>query len=354
MILAGDIGGTATRLALFETNGERVTIVAGATFSSSSLSGLGDAIEQFINTRRRTIKAAGFGIAGPVIDGRAKLPNLPWSVDGQELARELGLPRVELLNDLEANAHGIAALGRDDLVPLHISARAVRGNAAIISAGTGLGEAGLYWDGSVHRPFATEAGHADFAPRNELEADLLQDLLESFPTVNIERVLSGAGLYRIYTFLRRRTGRQEPSWLTEAFRQHEGPAAISAAALNGTDETAVAALRLFVSCLGAEAGNLALRMMALGGVYVGGGIAPKILPMLSDGVFISAFVDKGRMRSLLETIPVWVIRNDKTALIGAARYAAKQAQAEPPLAEWATASFARSFAERGAGALQGT
>ena len=145
----------------------------------------------------------------------------------------------------------------------------------------------------------------------------------------------------------------EPSWLTEAFRQHEGPAAISAAALNGTDETAVAALRLFVSCLGAEAGNLALRMMALGGVYVGGGIAPKILSMLSDGVFISAFVDKGRMRSLLETIPVWVIRNDKTALIGAARYG-KQAQAEPPLAEWATASFARSFAERGAGALQGT
>ena len=142
MILAGDIGGTSTRLALFDTNGDRLTIVAGATFSSTSLSGLGDAIEQFINTRTRTVKAAGFGLAGPVIAGRVRLPNLSWSIDGQELARQLGLPRVELLNDLEANAHGIAALGRDDLVPLHISARAVRGNAAIISAGTGLGEAG--------------------------------------------------------------------------------------------------------------------------------------------------------------------------------------------------------------------
>ena len=181
-------------------------------------------------------------------------------------------------------------------------------------------EAGLYWDGSVHRPFATEAGHADFAAQRARRRICCR-ICPSFPTVNIERVLSGAGLYRIYTFLRRRAGRPEPSWLTEAFRQHEGPAAISAAALNGTDETAVAALRLFVSCLGAEAGNLALRMMALGGVYVGGGIAPKILSMLSDGVFISAFVDKGRMRSLLETIPVWVIRNDKTALIGAARAA---------------------------------
>ena len=355
MILAGDIGGTSTRLALFEREGDRLTIVAGATFSSTSLSGLSEAIDQFINTRTRTVKAAGFGIAGPVIDGRGRLPNLAWSIDGHELARQLGLPRVELLNDLEANAHGIAALGSDDLVPLHISARTVRGNAAIISAGTGLGEAGLYWDGSAHRPFATEAGHADFAPRNELEADLLKDLLECFPTVSSERVLSGAGLYRLYTFLRRRDGRQEPSWLTDAFRRNEGPPAISAAAVNGTDETAVAALRLFVSCLGAEAGNLALRMMALAGVYVGGGIAPKILPMLRDGVFMSAFVDKGRMRSLLEAIPVWVIRNDKTALLGAARYAARQAHAEPPsLADWTTVSFNRRFGEGGAVAVQGT
>jgi len=324
MILAGDVGGTSTRLALFETGGGRVTPVAGATFSSPSLSGLDEAIDQFVNTRRATIDAAGFGIAGPVIDGRATLPNLPWSVDEEVLAHQLRLPRVELLNDLEANAHGIAALGADDLVPLNISARASRANAAIISAGTGLGEAGLYWDGTAHRPFATEAGHADFAPRNELETDLLRELLESFPTVSCERVLSGAGLYRIYTFLRSRVRMPEPSWLTDALRRNEGPAAISSAALEQRDETAVAALRLFVSCLGAEAGNLALRMMALAGVYVGGGIAPRILPMLRESTFMSAFVDKGRMRPLLEKIPVWVIRNDRTALFGAARYAANR------------------------------
>jgi glucokinase len=296
MILAGDIGGTATRLALFETNGERVTIVAGATFSSSSLSGLGDAIEQFINTRRRTIKAAGFGIAGPVIDGRAKLPNLPWSVDvrnwrGSSDCREWSFSTISK--------------------PTHTVLPRL---------------AGTTWCRSTSRP--ARCGETQRSSRPE--PDWARQAC-------IGTDLSIGPLRR-----------------TEAFRQHEGPAAISAAALSGTDETAVAALRLFVSCLGAEAGNLALRMMALGGVYVGGGIAPRILHMLSDGVFISAFVDKGRMRSLLETIPVWVIRNDKTALLGAARYAAKQAQAEPPLAEWATASFARSFAERGAGALQGT
>ncbi len=328
MILAGDIGGTSTRLALFEADGERVRLVAGAVFSSPMLSGLEQAIEQFINTRRGAIEAAGFGIAGPVIDGHAQLPNGRWSVDGEALARQLWLPRVELLNDLEANAHGIAALGPEDLVPLNTTATTARANAAIIAVGTGLGEAGLYWDGAAHRPFASEGGHADFAPRNELEADLLKELLESFPTVSYERVLSGAGLYRIYTFLLGRRGRPEPPWLTAAVARREGPAAISAAALDRSDETAVAALRLFASCFGAEAGNLALRMMALAGVYVGGGIAPKILPMLREGAFMSAFVEKGRMRRLLEQIPVWVVRNDKTALIGAARYAATRRNAE--------------------------
>jgi glucokinase len=325
VILAGDIGGTSTRLALFHADRDRVTPVADATFPSASLNGLGETIDHFIRERHRTVDAAAFGIAGPVIDGRAQLPNLPWSVDRDVLARQLDLARVELINDLEANAYGVAALGPEDLVPLNRTASATSGNAAIISVGTGLGEAGLYWDGTAHHPFASEGGHADFAPRNELEADLLKELLESFPTVSYERVLSGAGLYRIYTFLRWRAGRQEPQWLTEAARRHAGPAAISAAALEDSDDVAVAALRLFGSSLGAEAGNLALRMMARAGVYVGGGIAPKILPMLREGAFMSAFVEKGRMRPLLETIPVWVIRNDKTALLGAARYAANVA-----------------------------
>jgi glucokinase len=327
MILAGDIGGTSTRIALFDAADGRVAPVAGATFPSASLGSLGEAIGQFINVRHRMIDAACFGIAGPVIDGRAQLPNLPWSVDSDALARQLSLPRVELLNDLEANAHGLRALTPDDLVPLNETANPVRANAAIISVGTGLGEAGLYWDGVAHRPFASEGGHADFAPRNELETGLLLELLKDFPRVSYERILSGEGIYRLYTFLRKRVGRSEPSWVADAVRRHQAPAAISSAALDGSDTISAAALRLFISCLGAEAGNLALRMMARGGVYLGGGIAPKILPMLRDGGFMNAFAQKGRMRPLLEAIPVWVIRNDKTALLGAARYAASRRQA---------------------------
>jgi glucokinase len=320
MILAGDIGGTSTRLALFESNGGRVTPVAGATYSSASLGSLDEAIDQFINVRQRPVDAACFGIAGPVIGGRAQLPNLPWSADRDTLAHRLGLPSVDLINDLEANAYGIAALAPDDLVALN-ETTPVRGHAAIISVGTGLGEAGLFWDGAAHRPIASEAGHADFAPRNELEADLLRTLLQEFPRVSYERVLSGEGIYRLYTFVRRRLVRSEPAWVTDAVRRHGAPAAISAAALDGSDDIAGAALRMFVSCLGAEAGNLALRMMALGGVYLGGGIAPKILPLLRSGEFMRAFVQKGRLQPMLESIPVWVIRNDKTALLGAAGYA---------------------------------
>ena len=324
MILAGDIGGTSTRLALFESSGGRVTPVAGATYSSAALGQLDEAIDQFINVRQRPVDAACFGIAGPVIRGRAQLPNLPWSVDSDALARRLGLAHVDLVNDLEANAYGIAALTPSDLVSLNEAAPAP-GNAAIISVGTGLGEAGLFWDGESHRPIASEAGHADFAPRNTIEIDLLRALLDEFPRVSYERVLSGDGIHRLYTFVRRRLGRAEPAWLTDAARRQSAPAAISAAAIDGRDDMAVAALRLFVSVLGAEAGNLALRMMALGGVYLGGGIAPKILPLLSGGEFMRAFVQKGRLQSMLESIPVWVIRNDKTALLGAARYAASMA-----------------------------
>ena len=183
----------------------------------------------------------------------------------------------------------------------------------------------------MHRPIASEAGHADFAPRNEIEIDLLRALLDEFPRVSYERVLSGEGIYRLYTFVRRRLGRGEPSWVTEAARRQSAPAAISAAALDGRDDTAVAALRLFVSVLGAEAGNLALRMMALGGIYLCGGIAPKILPVLQSGEFMRAFVRKGRLQSMLESIPVWVIRNDRTALLGAARYATTRSNAEMTL-----------------------
>jgi glucokinase len=322
MILAGDIGGTSTRLALVDAAGDRFAPLATSVFSSASLDRLDDAIDDFLRTAQGQVHAACFGVAGPVVDGRATLPNLPWAVDAQALADRLRLRHVDVINDLEANAYGISGLAPDDLVPLNEATGRPASNRAILSAGTGLGEAGLYWDGTMHRALASEGGHADFAPRTELERDLVRELQRSSPHVSCERVLSGEGLHRIFTFLRRRTGQPQPEWVLDAARRHAAPAAISKAALERTSETASEALRVFVSCLGAEAGNLALRMMAIGGVYLGGGIAPKILPALQDGTFMTAFVDKGRMRSLLETIPVFVIRNDHTALLGAARFAA--------------------------------
>jgi glucokinase len=347
VILAGDIGGTSTRLGIVSNAGPGFSrtsdvgsgfsrtsgVVSGSsrtrTFESASLHSLDEAIDQFLDDGRDVIEAACFGVAGPVIDGRATLPNLPWTVDSALLARRLGLPSVPVLNDLEANAYGIATLTTDDLVAVNEARPAAHANAAILSVGTGLGEAGLYWDGAMHRPVASEGGHADFAPRTELEIDLLHELRRSASHVSYERVLSGEGLYRIFTFLNRRAGRAQPEWVIEAARRNAAPAAISKAALEGTCEIAVEALRLFVSCLGAEAGNLALRMMARGGVYLGGGIAPKILPALRDGVFMKVFVDKGRMKGLLESIPVWVIRNDLTALSGAAHVAAMLLRSSP-------------------------
>jgi len=330
VILAGDIGGTSTRLALFESSdvGSAFpgpsTVEGRRTFASPSLNRLEDAIDEFLAPHHR-VEAACFGVAGPVVDGHASLPNLTWSVDRVALAAHLKLQHVDLLNDLEANAYGIACLNATDLAPLNAAARETSGNQAILSVGTGLGEAGLYWDGEQHVPIASEGGHADFAPRTEVEIELLRDLLSRHRRVSYERVLSGEGLYRIFRFLRLRSGQAQPEWLVEALQRNAAPAAISKAGLEGSCEDAVQALKIFVSCLGAEAGNLALRMMASGGVYLGGGIAPKILPALRDGTFMSAFVNKGRLGPLLEAFPVSVILNDQTALNGAARFAAMRA-----------------------------
>jgi glucokinase len=247
-------------------------------------------------------------------------------VDGSELADRTGIASVEIINDLEAKGHGIALLGEDDFAVLNKGAREEEGNAGLIAAGTGLGEAGLKWEGEGYWPLAMEGGHADFAPRNALEVDLLLYLLKEFEHVSYERVLSGAGLYNIYRFLRD-TGRgKEPAWLTDLMNQGDPSQVVSEKALEGKSDLCVEALDLFVSLYGAEAGNLALKVMATGGLYIGGGIAPKIVQKLKDGTFMKAFVAKGRMRSLLEAIPVRVILNDKTALMGAARCAARRAR----------------------------
>lgn len=321
MILAGDIGGTNTRLAFADEKAGCLTLVAEATFSSREHASLESVLRKFLSAHPIPITRAAFGIAGPVRHGRCDATNLPWVVDSHLVAREIGLERVGLINDLEANAYGVAALQREDFVLLNEGAVNAEGNAAIISAGTGLGQAVLYWDGRQHHPFATEGGHADFAPRNHLEMALLEYLMKQFQRVSYERVVSGPGLLNIYRFLRD-TGRgEEPQWLAERMREQDPSAVISQSALRGESDLCAQALDLFVTLYGAEAGNLALKVMATGGVYLGGGIAPKIVEELRAPAFLNAFTSKGRMRPLLEAMSVRVILNQKTALLGAARFA---------------------------------
>lgn len=324
MILAGDIGGTSARLAAFEVARGTLRVVAEKNYPSGKYSGLGDIVEEFVAAHALRVVCACFGIAGPVRNGRVKTPNLPWVIEAQALARQLGLDAVMLINDLEANAWGIAALEADDVLILNTGAPAAQGNAGVLAAGTGLGEAGLFWDGERHRPFSCEGGHADFAPRDALEVELLRHLTDKFGHVSYERVLSGPGLQNIYEFLRESgRGKETPS-VVEAMRDQDGAAVIAQAALERRCKLCVDALELFVSIYGAEAGNVALKFMAFAGVYLGGGIAPKIVGKLQDGAFMRAFVAKGRMQPLLESMPVRVILNSKTALHGAARYAALQ------------------------------
>jgi len=321
MILAGDIGGTNTRLALVQATDDGLRITAEKTFPSRERVSLEAALAEFLGIHPCELTSCTIGIAGPVRNGRCEATNLPWVVDSRSVARRLGMKRVGLINDLEANAYGIAALGKKDFVVLNRGAPKARGNIAIISAGTGLGEAGMFWDGSIHRPFATEGGHTDFAPRNHLEMELLQYCMKHFRRVSYERLVSGPGLVNIYRFLRDTGKAEEPSWLAEEMRHGDPAPVISGCALEGKSPICVQALEIFVSLYGAEAGNLALKVLAMGGVVLGGGIAPKIISKLKEPEFLNAFTAKGRMRPLLQDIPVRVIMNPKTALLGAARHA---------------------------------
>ncbi|HVC88271.1 MAG TPA: glucokinase [Gaiellaceae bacterium] len=305
MILAGDIGGTSTRLALFDGDPAKPTVLE--TYPSRAHAGLEELVADFTAAHPSSLEAASFGVAGPVRGGRCvDATNLAWEVDAAPLAALLGLERVQLLNDLEANALGIASLRPSDFAALNDGDPDAAGNAAVVSLGTGLGQAGLYWDGRQHRAFATEGGHVDFAPRSERQVELYRWLEPQLGHVSVERVCSGTGLATLYRFA--------------GGAPDTDPAAIAAGADTG-DAAAVEAVDLLVEIYGSHAGNVALAMLATGGVYLGGGIAPKILPRLQAGGFIAAFVDKGRFRRLLERIPVTVILNDKTALLGAARAA---------------------------------
>lgn len=325
-VLAGDIGGTHTRLALFHADGGELQLTAEKVYPSREYAGLEEIAIDFLRGQNTTVSAACFGIAGPVVNGKAKVSNLPWTVDASAMAQSLrvanvGSINVSLINDLAAHASGIDALRESDFVTLN-AGQAGEGNGALIAAGTGLGEAGLFWDGKQRLPFACEGGHADFAPTSELEVRLYQYLATKFGHVSCERVLSGPGLKNIYDFLRDSGVEQEPAWLRDELAIHEDASAlISQYALAAKADICVHSLDMFVAIYGSEAGNVALRFLATAGVYVSGGIAGKILGKLQSPAFLQAFVAKGRMQPLLEQIPVKVIVNDKVGLLGAARCA---------------------------------
>jgi len=321
MILAGEIGATRTRLAAYETEGSRLNCVVQKNYPSHDYASLAEILPQFTRTEGIGVHSACFGVAGPVRAGRSKISNLPWTIDAKELATQLKLPTVGLLNDLEAYAYGVDALESKDFITISPGSEDAEGNRAVISAKTGLGIAGLYWDGFRHHPFACEGGHADFAPRDAIQIELLSYLQNKYGRVSNERVLSGPGIHEIYNFLRDTKKAEEPPELRRQIDGAEDPSPlISRLALEGKSTICEQALSIFVSVFGAEAGNCALRYMSTGGIYIGGVIAAKIAPKMKDGTFMQAFLDKGRMETILKDMPVQIIANDDSGLIGAARY----------------------------------
>jgi glucokinase len=324
MIIAGDIGGTKTNVALFEAEGNGIgRIAVQQSFPSSGYDSLEAILGEFVKAHKPdSIAHACFGVAGPVSGGRVETSNLAWFVSSEHLAETLGVQHVGLINDLEATAYGIDELSPEQLYTLNEGEGERQGHRALIAAGTGLGMAGIFFDGQRYHPMASEGGHIDFAPRNNDEFRLLLYLKEKLGgRVSYERVLSGMGLFNIYTFLRDTGYGEEPVWLAEEIRSGDKSAAVSHAALMGKSDLAVKALEMLAELYGAMAGNLALLMKPLGGLYIGGGIAPKILEKLKDGTFMRNYSDKGRMTGLVNSIPVRVILDDKTALYGAARCA---------------------------------
>jgi glucokinase len=322
-ILAGDIGGTKTVLGIFEFAEPRLESVAEATYASSAHGSLEEVLALFLEAHRPVdLQAACFGVAGTVIDGRSKLIHMPWKPEETALARAIGAPRVVLINDVEAAAYGMLLLEDRERVVLNPGSPRPRANIAVMAAGTGLGESFLCWDGEGYRASATEGGHANFAPRTDREIELLQFLrAELDGHVSTERLLSGPGLHNIYRFVRQRSPEAEPRTIAERMVTEDPSAVIAELALESADTACVESLEIFASIYGAEAGDLALRYLAFGGVFIGGGIAPKILPALQTDAFLRAFLDKGRYSDLVASMPVFVSLEPRAPLLGAAHYA---------------------------------
>ncbi len=324
MILAGDVGGTKVHLALYDFTNGKLSYSRDERYPAKDHSGLEEIVRLFLGTD--TVTSACFGVPGPVRDGRLRLTNLPWTLDSRELSFMLKIDHVFLINDLEANGYGVAELTPEQIFTLSEGDASQIGNRALIAAGTGLGEGILAWNGKQHIPMPSEGGHSDYAPRNEDEIDLLRYLKQKYNgRISFERVVSGMGFTNIYDFLRDVRGMEEPEWLRARMIAEDPNAVITELALAAKSEICEKTLDMFVSAYGAEAGNLALKVLSIGGLYIGGGIGPRILEKLKDGTFMKAFTDKGRLSQLLINMPVRVILESRAALLGAAAYAEARA-----------------------------
>ncbi|HLN14597.1 MAG TPA: glucokinase [bacterium] len=322
MLLAGDIGGTKTALGVFSPEAGPRAPLAEATFRSSDYESLEAIVQEFRRRLAQPIDRASFGVAGPVVGGTAKITNLPWTIDETHLRQLLGLQRVRVVNDLVAIASAVPDLDASDLHTLNTGRAVPDGAIAVVAPGTGLGEAFLTANGGRYQAHPSEGGHCDFAPRGATQWGLLESLARDGSHVSYERVCSGIGIPRLYAHLKAAGTAPEPAWLTGQLAAAADPTPVILRAATEhvpPAELAAATLALFVSILAAEAGNLALKVLATGGVYLGGGIPPRILPALDAGGFMAAFRDKGRLSALLDAIPVHVITRPDVALTGAAR-----------------------------------
>jgi glucokinase len=333
MILAGDVGGTKVHLALYDFTGGQLHPLRDEKFPAHQFGSLDEVVNKFLSgdgntpaTKRDEILAACFGLPGPVRDGRLKLTNLPWTLDVRDLSRSLSIQHVFLINDLEANGYGIPELAADKIYTLHEGDANATGHRGLVSAGTGLGEALLIWDGQKHSPIPSEGGHCDFAARSNREIAMLEYLRNKLKgRVSFERIVSGLGIKNVYEFLRDVEKLNEPKWLCDRMAAEDPNVVIGECAEDGSSSICFETMKTFASAYGAEAGNLALKVLATGGIYLGGGIAPKRLKTMQNGFFMQAFLDKGRMSPLLQSISVRIILDDSCALLGAAAYAETRA-----------------------------
>lgn len=319
LVLAGDVGATKTNLALFRMNGQDITTLKEGNYKSQDYKNITEITDDFLKDQPHT-QACCIGVAGPVLDGKVKLTNLSWELDSNEIAQHMKLKNVYLINDLEATAYGLAMLTDKDSVVIHKGSSTLSGNAAIIAPGTGLGEAGLYFDGKLFHPFATEGGHCDFAVRDKTDFELYEYLQNKFGHVSYERVICGPGIFNIYQFLEEEKKLEEPGWVSDKIKDGDAAAEIS----SHTEQSALCneTMRLFIRFLAHESANLILKMKATGGLFIGGGIAPQLIPLFEKYQFNHSFVNSGRMNHLLEKVTVSIILNTKTAMLGAAYYGA--------------------------------